>query len=733
MEALKKKNKIFEEGENKNISEEVESPEKIEFCNDLENVKQKKIEKEKPDFFEKKEKYFEKKKIKSEPILQDDFKKNLYIESPEITELNENQITEIQKRLGNIKVRGKNQIRPIWTWHHCGLPKQILYLLIQKQKFKTPFPIQCQAIPSIMSGRDIIGVAETGSGKTLAYILPLLRHIKAQRKLKEGDGPIGLILVPTRELASQVFSTVQYFGQEIDINSAAVYGGTSLTNQFTELKRGVEIVVCTPGRMIDVLSTSKGRITNLSRVTYVVIDEGDRMFDLGFEPQIERIISRIRRNRQTVIFSATFPRNVEALARRILINPLEIVVGNRGQVCRNVNQKIYICEKEDKDFKLLELLGIWLEKGSVIVFVDKKEDADKLFTKLLEYKYQPLLLHGGQDDDDRVETFNKFKKKEKNVLIATSLVARGLDIKNVILVINYYCPTYKEDYIHRIGRTGRAGKKGFAYTFITEEEDKYAEDIIKALQISNAVVPKELENLHRKFQEKVQRGEARKYKNKNLSGRGFKFDPEEESKMKLVKKILSGMELDQEDLQEIDEMKKVEKTKKIEKENLKLLKDPRTREAMKRAAIKAASEAILSGATNEDVFIACQKAIRNFFFQFNSEKNYSKNFEDQKNLKIKNEVLTHDKTKDKITAEFIINDYPEKTRRKISNMNYLSMMAEMTKTIISIRGIYNKPGNKNLYNQKKLHIFIEGDNKMTVMGALYEIKRVCEESALKSF
>lgn len=584
-----------------------------------------------------------------------------------------------------------------------------------------------------MSGRDTIGIAETGSGKTLSYILPLLRHIKSQKPLKKSDGPIGLIIVPTRELASQVFSTCKYFGESIGVSSAAVYGGTSLSCQFSELKRGVEIVVCTPGRMIDVLGSSKGRITNLARVTFVVVDEGDRMFDLGFEPQIVRIISRIRRNRQTVIFSATFPRNVEMLVRRILIDPIEIVVGNRGQVCRTVEQTVFVCREEEKDFKLLELLGVWLCKGSVIVFVDKKEDADKLFTKLLGFFYEPLLLHGGQDCEDREETFEKFKRKgEKHVLIATSLVSRGLDIKNVILVINYFCPNYKEDYIHRIGRTGRAGKKGYAFTFITEEEDKFAEDIIKALQISNAKVPEDLKNMHRKFEEKVQRGEARKYKNKNLSGRGYKFDPEEASKMKLIKKILGGIELDIEDLNEIEELKKVENTKKIEKQNLKLLKDPRTREAMKRSAIKAASEAILSGATNEDVFIACQKAIRNFFHSYNPQKNYSKKNQEKNNLKIQNEVLNHDKSKDKVSSEFIINDYPEKTRRKICDQNYLRMMGEMTRTVIEVRGIFCREG-RSLFGQKKLHVFVEGDCRMTVMGALYEIKRVCEESALSGF
>ena len=548
VEALKNSNLLFDEieEESKSVEKVVSKKEKSEsedeFCGDTEVAEQEILEEKlkKAGGMESSSKgidmirnsYLEKKKnLERKKILQrvdhsnviyESIRKDLYIECNELEIMTEDEVAQKRRVLGDIKIRGLNPVRPLFSWYHCGLPKKVLSLLVDKLNYKEPFPIQCQCIPVIMSGRDCIGIAETGSGKTLAYVLPMIRHIKSQKPLGENDGPIALILVPTRELATQVFSTVKLIGKALGLRAAAVFGGTSLSSQFSELKKGVEVVVSTPGRLIDILTTSNGRITNLKRVTYVVLDEADRMFDLGFEPQINRIIGNVRPSRQTVMFSATFPRNVEYLAKRILNKPLEVVVGIRGQACKNVQQTIEIIEEDRKIFRLLELLGIWLDKGSVIVFIDRQADGDQLYQDLIKYKYIPLLLHGGQDQDDRVNTLREFKKQSKKVLITTSLGARGLDIKSVILVINYNCPSFKEDYTHRIGRTGRAGRKGYAFTMITTDEDKYAGDLIQALQISNSEVPQSLLELHQKFREKVQRGEAKDFKNRFL-GERFKI------------------------------------------------------------------------------------------------------------------------------------------------------------------------------------------------------------------
>ena len=391
------------------------------------------------------------KKIDVKSKIYNPIRKDLYVECAEISVMTEAEVDEVRKNLGDIKVRGQELIRPIFSWHHCGLNKKILDLIELKLNFKNPFPIQCQAIPVIMSGRDMIGIAETGSGKTLAYVLPMLRHVKDQSLLQPGDGPIGLIMVPTRELASQVYSTVKLFSKMLDFNVAAVYGGRGIGSQISDIKKGCEIVVCTPGRMIELLACSTNRSINLDRCTFVVIDEADRMFDFGFEPQLTKILSIIRPTRQTVMFSATFPNNVAVLARRVLSKPIEIVVGTRGQICRNVEQSIEIVDEEFKIFRLLELLGVWLEKGSIIIFVDKQEQGDELYTKLVKYRYSPLLVHGAQSQEDRESAMIEFRNSNCKLLIATSLVARGLDVQNIILVVNYYAPTHKEEYIHRIG------------------------------------------------------------------------------------------------------------------------------------------------------------------------------------------------------------------------------------------------------------------------------------------
>ncbi len=226
-----------------------------------------------------------------------------------------------------------------------------------RNNYEKPTPIQCQAIPAIMSGRDLIGIAKTGSGKTLAFLLPMFRHIMDQPPLESGDGPIAIILTPTRELATQIWSECKKFTKVLNLRVVAVYGGTPISEQIGELKPGAEVVVCTPGRMIDMLAANSGRVTNLRRCTYCVLDEADRMFDMGFEPQVMRIIDGIRPDRQTVMFSATFPRIMEALARRILDKPIEVQVGGRSVVCKEVEQNVVIVEDDEKFLKLLEILG----------------------------------------------------------------------------------------------------------------------------------------------------------------------------------------------------------------------------------------------------------------------------------------------------------------------------------------------------------------------------------------
>jgi ATP-dependent RNA helicase DDX46/PRP5 len=267
------------------------------------------------------------------------FRKNFYVEVPELAEMTPEEVNEYREELESIKVRGKNCPKPIKSWAQCGVSVKILDIL-KRNGFEKPTPIQAQGVPIIMSGRDMIGIAKTGSGKTLAFLLPMFRHILDQPPLETDDGPIAIIMTPTRELATQIAKECRKFTRHLNINVVAVYGGTNISEQIAELKRGTEIIVCTPGRMIDMLAANNGRVTNLRRITYVVLDEADRMFDMGFEPQVTKILDNVRPDRQTVMFSATFPKKMEDLARKALIKPCEVAVGGRSVVCKDVEQHV---------------------------------------------------------------------------------------------------------------------------------------------------------------------------------------------------------------------------------------------------------------------------------------------------------------------------------------------------------------------------------------------------------
>jgi len=250
--------------------------------------------------------------------------------------------------------------------------------------------------------------------------------------------------------------------------------------------------------MIDLLTANSGRVTNLKRATYVVLDEADRMFDMGFEPQVMKIINNIRPDRQTVLFSATFPKQMDSLARKILRKPLEITVGGRSVVAAEIEQLVEVRTEETKFNRLLEILGQMYNDDPecrTLVFVDRQEAADNLLRELMRKGYLCMSLHGGKDQVDRDSTIADFKSGVVPIVIATSVAARGLDVKQLKLVINYDAPNHMEDYVHRAGRTGRAGNKGTCVTFITPEQERYSVDIYRALKASNVTIPSDLEDL----------------------------------------------------------------------------------------------------------------------------------------------------------------------------------------------------------------------------------------------
>jgi len=451
-------------------------------------------------------------------VSYESFQKDFYHPPAEVQEMSEDQADILRLELDAIAVRGKDCPKPITKWSHCGLPASCLDV-IKKLEYKAPTPIQAQAIPAIMSGRDIIGVAKTGSGKTMAFLLPMFRHIKAQRPVENLEGPISLIMTPTRELAVQIFRESKPFLKALGIRAVCAYGGAPISEQIAEMKRSAEIVVATPGRMIDLLTANNGRVTNLRRVTYLVLDEADRMFDMGFEPQVMKIVNNIRPDRQTVLFSATFPKQMESLARKVLrTKPLEITVGGRSVVAPEIEQIVEVREEATKFNRLLEILGQMYneeEDARTLIFVERQEAADDLLRQLMLKGYPTMSLHGGKDQTDRDSTISDFKNGVVPILTATSVAARGLDVKQLKLVVNYDAPNHLEDYVHRAGRTGRAGNKGTCITFITPQQDRFARDIMAALKASKVPIPPDLEALFEAFKDKLAQGKA------HAAGSGF--------------------------------------------------------------------------------------------------------------------------------------------------------------------------------------------------------------------
>ena len=462
--------------------------------------------------------------------------KNLYVQVKEITNMLDHEVVAIRQANGPIRVRGKNPPRPVLSFAQAGLPEVITRYLSRKNIVK-PFPIQMQAIPALLCGRDLVAIAQTGQGKTLAYLLPMLKHVVAQDPIRIGDGPIGLVVAPTRELALQIHQQLIPLAALMHLRTVCAYGGAPIGEQLGKLKAQCEILVATPGRLIDVLTASRGKLTNLRRSSFVVLDEADRMFDMGFEPQITQVLEALNPRRQLSMFSATFPPHVEGIAKKHLVKPLEILIGDggAGTVGTNIQQNVEVLKSDqDRLFKTLQLLGEWSEHGSIIIFVQSKDEVDTLFGNLLKHGYACLTIHGGQDQADRDSAIEDFKhRKPPNILIATSVAARGLDVKHCILVINYKVPEHLDDYIHRVGRTGRAGQPGFAWTFICPDEADKADGLIEALKSSGQKVPLALSGLAQQHQAQVSLGLARKrtkWGGSYSAGQGYRFDSSEKSR-----------------------------------------------------------------------------------------------------------------------------------------------------------------------------------------------------------
>ncbi|ORY75478.1 P-loop containing nucleoside triphosphate hydrolase protein [Protomyces lactucae-debilis] len=668
------------------------------------------------------------------------FRKEFYIEPQELAHLTEEEVDAMRLELDGIVIRGKDCPKPMTHWGQCGLSAPVVET-IRRLGYDTPTSIQAQAIPAIMAGRDAIGVAKTGSGKTVAFLLPMFRHIMDQRPLANGEGPIAMIMTPTRELAVQIHKECKPFIRALNLRAICAYGGPPIKDQIAELKRGAEIVVCTPGRMIDLLSANQGRVTNLKRVTYCVLDEADRMFDLGFEPQVMKILNNIRPQRQTVLFSATFPRTMEALARKILRGkPVEITVGARSVVAPEITQMVEVRPRDpdpQKFNRVLEILGELYnrdEDARTLIFVDRQEAADNLLAQLMRKGYPCNSLHGGKDQADRDNTISDFKAGVFPIMIATSVAARGLDVKQLKLVINYDCPNHMEDYVHRVGRTGRAGNKGTAITFVSEDQERYAADIAKALRLSQVEIPEPLKKLSDAFLEKVKAGTERQGAS-GFGGKGLgKFDVSRDLAKKVQRKIY-GEEDDQEDEDEQAKEERMQNealadTDRVNPEEAAAVQDLGS-SAVADAPIKvervSASSAKLRPVARKDTRsldpVAAAKArieaINNRLNLGGAGKAVTPE------VKASNNLDAGD-----FRAMMEINDYPQKARWNVTNRTNIAKVLEATGTSITTQGQYVKPGSTAVEGVPKLYLLIEGPSEETVVEAVKELRRLLSEGTL---
>lgn len=343
--------------------------------------------------------------------------------------------------------------------------------------YTTPTPIQTEAIPLLLEGHDLLGIAQTGTGKTAAFSLPILQKIIEKKSH-------ALILAPTRELATQIHESFEKYGKGLGIRSVVIFGGVGQSAQVKALKDGVNIIVATPGRLLDLQKQGHLKLNNIDTL---VLDEADRMLDMGFIDDLHAIIKSLPKDRQTMFFSATMPGLVAALARKILKNPKRVEVTKNSSTALNIDQKVIFCKREDK-FQLLRKILKEEERELVMIFTKTKNSADKVKEYLLFHKIPSTVFHGDKTQIDRERALHNFKTGSMKVMIATDIAARGIDVQGVSHVINFELPMEAESYIHRIGRTARAGHDGVAITLCDDSEAPNLERIEKLI---NKKIPTE--------------------------------------------------------------------------------------------------------------------------------------------------------------------------------------------------------------------------------------------------
>ncbi len=349
---------------------------------------------------------------------------------------------------------------------------------LETEGYTQPTPIQEQSIPSILQKRDLLGCAQTGTGKTAAFAIPMLQLLNQPHLNTKGPKPIkALILTPTRELAIQIEESFKAYGRNLPLKHLVIFGGVGQKSQTDSLHRGVDILVATPGRLLDLMNQG---FVNLRDIEIFVLDEADRMLDMGFIHDVKKIIAKLPAKRQTLFFSATMPSEIQKLSSTILTNPVKVEVTPVSSTAEKIQQAVYYVEKQDKKNLLIHLLK---DKSieTVLVFTRTKHGADKVVKDLLKINIRAEAIHGNKSQNARQRALTNFKARTTRVLVATDIAARGIDVDELAHVINYELPNIPETYVHRIGRTGRAGLSGIAYSFCDGEEKEFLDDIEKLI------------------------------------------------------------------------------------------------------------------------------------------------------------------------------------------------------------------------------------------------------------
>ena len=383
--------------------------------------------------------------------------------------------------------------------------------VLEEKGYIEPTPIQEKTIPLLLENNDIIGIAQTGTGKTAAFAIPILQ--KLHQKPQKAAAPRALILAPTRELAAQISESFKVYGKYLNLKNLAIYGGVGITPQIRALRSGVDILIATPGRLIDLMNQKK---VNLEKVEFLVFDEADRMLDMGFMKDVKKIASSLPEEKQSLFFSATMSNQIAELTRNFLRNPKRVEITPQATPVDKIEQCVFFVDQKRKNELLLDLIK--QEKlDCVLVFVGMKHKANKISKILVDNGISADAIHGNKSQFQRTRALNNFKTKKIKVLIATDIAARGIDVNNISHVINYDLPNEAENYVHRIGRTARAGNKGIAYSFCSADDKKYLNQIEKITKIR-------IEQVKHKYHSsdaKNARGEDAKLKSR---GRGNRHD-----------------------------------------------------------------------------------------------------------------------------------------------------------------------------------------------------------------